>query len=98
MILNFFLHVNVNELNYSERKCVQGIKCVNSLDMSPWSPPPASRKLRGDLLYVRVVTLENVTLHLTACSRGFYVNMFDSTHYLAHHYTRNNINILTTNK
>lgn len=54
----------------------QGIKCVNSLDISPWSPPPASRKLRGDSLYVRVLTLENVTLHLTACSRGFYVNWY----------------------
>lgn len=32
------------------------------------------RKLHGDLIYLYAVTLEEKRLHITACTRGFYVN------------------------
>lgn len=44
------------------------------LTQSGWNPPPGARRLRGDLMYLYVVTLEEKRLHITACTRGFYVN------------------------
>lgn len=32
------------------------------------------RKLHGDLIYLYAVTLEEKRLHITACTRGFYIN------------------------
>ncbi|KAJ8969721.1 hypothetical protein NQ317_006110 [Molorchus minor] len=37
-------------------------------------PPPGFRKLHGDLMYLYVVTLEDKHYHISACSRGFYIN------------------------
>ena len=42
--------------------------------MSGWNPPPGNRKLQGDLMYLSVVTLEEKRFHITASSRGFFVN------------------------
>jgi protein TIF31 len=36
--------------------------------------PPPQRRLAGDLLYVRVETLEGGVLHVTATAAGFHVN------------------------
>lgn len=44
------------------------------LTASGWNPPPGHRKLHGDLMYLYVVTLEDKHLHITASSRGFYIN------------------------
>ncbi|KAG8192670.1 hypothetical protein JTE90_009698 [Oedothorax gibbosus] len=44
------------------------------LTISGWNPPPGIRKLRGDLLYLYVVTAEDKRLHITASTRGFYIN------------------------
>ncbi|GFQ78441.1 clustered mitochondria protein homolog [Trichonephila clavata] len=44
------------------------------LTISGWNPPPGLRKLRGDLLYLYVVTAEDKRLHITASTRGFYIN------------------------
>jgi len=44
------------------------------VSLGAWNPPPALRRLRGDLLYAQVVTPEDGTLHLTCVSSGFYVN------------------------
>ncbi|XP_035227137.1 clustered mitochondria protein homolog isoform X1 [Stegodyphus dumicola] len=44
------------------------------LMISGWNPPPGLRKLRGDLLYLYVVTAEDKRLHITASTRGFYIN------------------------
>lgn len=44
------------------------------LTASGWNPPPGLRKLRGDLMYLYVVTLEEKRIHVTSSSRGFYVN------------------------
>ncbi|XP_066148360.1 clustered mitochondria protein homolog isoform X2 [Euwallacea fornicatus] len=48
--------------------------CVKVLTTSAWNPPPGYRKLHGDLMYLYVVTLEEKHYHVSACSRGFYIN------------------------
>ncbi|OTF72881.1 KIAA0664-like protein, partial [Euroglyphus maynei] len=45
------------------------------LTASGWNPPPGHRKLRGDLMYLYVVTLEEKRFHITSSTRGFYVNL-----------------------
>lgn len=52
-------------------KIPAGLKVLN---ISGWNPPPGYRKLKGDLLYVYVVTSEDKRLHITASTRGFYIN------------------------
>ncbi|XP_050311602.1 clustered mitochondria protein homolog [Anthonomus grandis grandis] len=49
-------------------------QCVKVLTTSAWNPPPGYRKLHGDLMYLYVVTLEDKHFHISACSRGFYIN------------------------
>ena len=44
------------------------------LTTSGWNPPPGYRRMHGDLLYVFVVTLEDKRFHITASTRGFFVN------------------------
>ncbi|KAJ3146593.1 Intracellular distribution of mitochondria [Irineochytrium annulatum] len=58
--------------------------CVRSITVSSWNPPPPHRRNLGDLLYLLITTVESVTLHVTACASGFYVNrstdrVFDPT-------------------
>jgi protein TIF31 len=47
---------------------------LKALSLSHWSPVPASRRLRGDLLYLTVQTLENDTFNITCHVSGFFVN------------------------
>lgn len=49
-------------------------QCVKVLTTSAWNPPPGYRKIHGDLMYLYVVTLEEKHYHISACSRGFYIN------------------------
>ncbi|CAH0548149.1 unnamed protein product [Brassicogethes aeneus] len=49
-------------------------QCAKVLTTSPWNPPPGHRKIHGDLMYLYVVTLEDKHYHISACSRGFYIN------------------------
>uniref|UniRef100_H2Y5F1 Clu domain-containing protein n=1 Tax=Ciona savignyi TaxID=51511 RepID=H2Y5F1_CIOSA len=58
---------NLNQANF----------CLKVLTMSIWNPPPGNRKLHGDLLYLYAVTAEQKRFHITASSRGFYVNQSD---------------------
>ncbi|KHJ44795.1 hypothetical protein D918_05045 [Trichuris suis] len=51
------------------------IKCIKLMTLTCWNPPPGPRKLKGDILYLFVLTLENKGFHITCCPRGFYVNM-----------------------
>lgn len=44
------------------------------LTASCWNPPPGHRKLRGDLIYVYVVTNEDRRLSITGSTKGFYLN------------------------
>jgi len=50
------------------------LNCLKVLTPSGWNPPPGHRKLHGDLLYLQVVTMEDKHYHITASTRGFYVN------------------------
>jgi protein TIF31 len=49
-------------------------KCINHISFSGWNPPTGNRKLRGDLFYLEVETLEGKHFHITATPSGFYVN------------------------
>merc|ERR1712038_1288132 len=50
------------------------LNCLKVLTTSGWNPPPGHRRMHGDLLYVFVVTLEDKRFHITASTRGFFVN------------------------
>lgn len=49
-------------------------KCLKRIRPSDYNPPPGNRKLRGDILFIEVETLENEILFLTAAADGFFVN------------------------
>ncbi|XP_077511664.1 clustered mitochondria protein homolog isoform X2 [Amblyomma americanum] len=54
-----------------DQKSYQALKVLTT---SGWNPPPGPRKLHGDLVYLYVVTLEDKRYHITASTRGFYIN------------------------
>lgn len=47
---------------------------VKSLSISQWSPVPSYQKVKGDLLYITLQTLENETFNITCHLSGFFVN------------------------
>ncbi|TKR64462.1 hypothetical protein L596_024989 [Steinernema carpocapsae] len=47
---------------------------VRNISVSSFNPPPGPRKMRGDVLYLTVDTVEGRRYHVTATNRGFYVN------------------------
>ncbi|XP_036434727.1 clustered mitochondria protein homolog [Colossoma macropomum] len=49
-------------------------RCLVDLSLSCWNPPPGSRKLQGDFLYMSVQTLEGKHCDITSSPRGFYLN------------------------
>lgn len=49
-------------------------ECIKSLALSGWNPVPHRQKLKGDLLYLAVSTLEGEIVHITASTKGFFVN------------------------
>ncbi|KAL0272408.1 UNVERIFIED_CONTAM: hypothetical protein PYX00_005387 [Menopon gallinae] len=49
-------------------------QCVKVLTTSGWNPPPGYRKMHGDLMYLYAVTLEDKHFHITACTKGFFLN------------------------
>lgn len=53
--------------------------CLRSLYLSHYNPVPAFHKVRGHLMYLKVVTLEGETFHVTAVPSGFYVNKSTET-------------------
>ena len=50
--------------------------CLKQLTFSGWNPPPGKRKMNGDLMYLHIITAEDKRFHLTASTRGFYVNQY----------------------
>ncbi|TPX33732.1 hypothetical protein SmJEL517_g03405 [Synchytrium microbalum] len=55
------------------------IPCLKSIDISPWNPPPHSRRMMGDLTYLVATSLENERLHITCSASGFYINSSTDT-------------------
>jgi len=49
-------------------------ECIKSINYAQYNPPPGNRRLRGDILYLKIVTLEKEVLFITAGSDGFFVN------------------------
>lgn len=47
---------------------------IKSLTISQWSPVPPSQRVKGDLLYLTLQTLENDTFNITCHFSGFFVN------------------------
>ncbi|KAI5792436.1 clustered mitochondria-domain-containing protein [Peziza echinospora] len=56
-------------------------KCVRSIALSPWNPPPYHLRQKGHLLYIQVTTLENETVQITSHVSGFYVNKSSSSNF-----------------
>uniref|UniRef100_A0A915DZE8 Clu domain-containing protein n=1 Tax=Ditylenchus dipsaci TaxID=166011 RepID=A0A915DZE8_9BILA len=50
------------------------LSALKFLAFSPYNPPPGPRKMKGDILYLYVDTMEDRRFHITCCARGFYVN------------------------
>ncbi|CAF1270031.1 unnamed protein product [Rotaria sordida] len=53
---------------------INRLQCIKMLSYSGWNPPNGSRKLHGDLMYLKVTTYEEKSFHITACTKGFYVS------------------------
>ena len=52
-----------------------GLKPIlKSIEMSGWNPPSFSQKMKGDLLYLKIQTLEGQNFQITASTEGFYLN------------------------
>lgn len=48
--------------------------CIKQLTFCGFNPPPGPRKMKGDLMYLHVITLEDKRYHLTGSTKGFFVN------------------------
>ncbi|KAG0305797.1 Intracellular distribution of mitochondria [Dissophora globulifera] len=57
------------------------VQCVKSIALSGWNPPPHNLRLRGDLMYLIVTTLEGETVQITSTATGFHVNKSTSNHF-----------------
>ncbi|KAK3828540.1 MAG: clustered mitochondria-domain-containing protein [Benniella sp.] len=57
------------------------VQCVKSIALSGWNPPPHHLKLRGDLMYLTVTTLEGETVQITSTVTGFHVNKSTSNNF-----------------
>lgn len=49
-------------------------KCIKSISLSPWNPPPHHLRQKGHLIYIQVTTLEGEQFHITSHVSGFYTN------------------------
>jgi len=56
-------------------------RLVREISLAKWNPPPSQRRVRGDILYIEIVTAENKVLQITGWTKGFFVNSSDSSHY-----------------
>ncbi|KJH46399.1 hypothetical protein DICVIV_07522 [Dictyocaulus viviparus] len=49
-------------------------QAIRNMGISSFNPPTGHRKLKGDILYLFVDTLEKRRIHITCCTKGFFVN------------------------
>ncbi|XP_064460809.1 clustered mitochondria protein homolog [Ornithodoros turicata] len=61
-------------LQAKEQKAASHQQALKVLTMSGWNPPPGTRRLHGDLMYLYVATVEDKRYHITSSTRGFYLN------------------------
>eukprot|EP00494_Astrolonche_serrata_P033875 UN34144 len=57
-----------------ENKLISYPKCLHKIRLSDFNPPSGNRKLRGDILFIEILTLENETLYVSAKTDGFCIN------------------------
>ena len=57
------------------------VECVRHVNYSAWNPPPGNRRLRGDLVYFEVTTLEDNTFHITGSVDGWFVNQSSASEF-----------------
>lgn len=65
------IYENILEKDISD---FEPVKCIESISFSTFNPPPPQHQLKGDLLYIKIKTLEGGEHVITCNSRGFYVN------------------------
>ena len=53
--------------------------CLKAFGVSPWSPPPHVRRMRGDIVYLTVTTLEGETVTITGATSGFWISAISQT-------------------
>lgn len=51
-------------------------ECLKSLVLSDYNPPTPARRMAGDLLYLVVTFNEGKCCHITASTKGFFVNQY----------------------
>ncbi|PUU80451.1 clustered mitochondria-domain-containing protein [Tuber borchii] len=56
----------------------QAPKCVKSIALSPWNPPPHHLRQKGHLIYIQVTTLEGEQFQITSHVSGFYISRSSS--------------------
>lgn len=54
---------------------------IKSLTLSQWNPVPQQQKLKGDLLYLTLSTLENETFAITCHATGFFVSRISGANF-----------------
>jgi protein TIF31 len=74
-----FTNVDINERSKLSKFVPANLEriapeCIKSLALSGWNPVPHRQKLKGDLLYLVITTLEGEIIHITASTKGFFVN------------------------
>ncbi|RCI02054.1 Intracellular distribution of mitochondria, partial [Rhizopus stolonifer] len=79
-----FTNVNIEERSKLSKLTPSNFQrvapeCIKSLTLSGWNPVPHGQKLKGDLLYLAVTTLEGETVHITASTKGFFINNSSNT-------------------
>lgn len=72
-LLNLGVSKLSNQVNFADTNSNLKIP-IKSLAISQWSPVPASQRVKGDLLYLTLQTVENDTYHITCHFSGFFVN------------------------
>ncbi|OBA19957.1 hypothetical protein METBIDRAFT_72794 [Metschnikowia bicuspidata var. bicuspidata NRRL YB-4993] len=54
---------------------------IKSLTLSQWNPVPQQQKLKGDLLYLTLTTLESETFSITCHASGFFVSKLSNANF-----------------
>ncbi|KAF8002052.1 hypothetical protein HF325_003017 [Metschnikowia pulcherrima] len=54
---------------------------IKSLTLSQWNPVPQQQRLKGDLLYLTLTTLESETFSITCHASGFFVSKLSNANF-----------------
>lgn len=54
---------------------------LKALSLAQWNPVPQQQRLKGDLLYLTLTTLESETFSITCHSSGFFVSRLSNAHF-----------------